>query len=155
VRSAQAEARLERDVEIARGRRPAAPVRVHVGRDLELREVRVVEVAARLEHDDLQAALGQLAGHHAATGARADDAHVGLEHGVVVRHQRSQRLVVGRRRAHRAGVAEGRPARVVALLVGQAVVEVERQRGERAHSGGRVLAHERDVAQDLLAGALG
>ena len=83
--AAERRAGLQRDVAVGRRRRAAAPVHLLVGLQLELGEVRLVEVAGRLEHDDLQPLRGERRGDHAAARARADDADVGLERLVVAR----------------------------------------------------------------------
>src|SRR5439155_21221553 len=71
--AAQRGAGEQRDVEVAGRRRAAAPVEVREGLELELREVRLIVVAARLEDEDLQARPGERGGDDAAARAGADD----------------------------------------------------------------------------------
>ena len=79
--AAERRARLDRDLPVG-GRERARVAGRGAGSagQLELVEVRLVVVAAHLEHADLLARRGQLAGDHAAAGAGADHADVGLDH---------------------------------------------------------------------------
>ena len=72
-------------------------VSVHAREALELAavEVGVVVVAARLEHDHVEARRGQHGRRRAAAGARADDADVAVELGVALTSSGVERL--GRR----------------------------------------------------------
>ena len=59
------------------------------------------------------------------------------------------------RRADRARIAERLPVGVAPELIGQAVVEEQREVDQALDPGGGLGAHEADVAHDLLARALG
>ena len=154
--AAEARPGVDRHVEVGRRLRPAPPVHVLVGGQLELVEVGLVEVPGRLHHADLQTGLGQRAGDHPATRSGADDAHVGLQlQLVVLRHDRLDRLGARRGRSCRSGVAEHLPIRVLAgLRVGGAVSDEEREADQCRHARRRLGARQRHVFQDLLARGL-
>ena len=149
--AAEAEAGLDRHVQVRSGARAAAPVRVLIRGNLQLQEIAVVEVAAGLEHDDLQTPGRENAGHDPSAGTRADDADVGFERHVGLGDERLQRLLVFRRGADRARVPERRPVRVLAALIRQSVIEKQRQALERADAGSDLRTHQGHVAQNLLA----
>ena len=141
------------DVEVGGRRRAAAPEQLLERGQLEAAEVGLVVVAARLEHDDVVPGLGQHAGDQTAAGAGADDAHVALD--VARRGERRERFIPARGHLRRPGVAERLPRRVEPRpRIGRRIGERERQRDQRAHARGRRRAHQRHVAQQLLARAL-
>ncbi len=156
--AAQAEAGEQADALV--GGRDAAASEVEPHEPVELRPVEVLlaEVTAGLDHDDIEALLGQDPGGGAAAGARADDDHVAVELGVLGDLEGLDRL---RRRVLeapvRTGVADRRVHRVLALaLPGERVVQDHRQLAERLE--GSALHDVLGVApleQELLAILLG
>jgi hypothetical protein len=95
-------------------------------------EVLLAEVPAGLDHDHVEARLREDSGGGAAAGPRADDDDVALELRVPGDRERLDRLRRHvRKAAMRAGVAEGRIHRVLALaLPGQRVVQDRGQLAE-------------------------
>ena len=136
---------------------PAAPVHVLVGPQLVLVEVGLVEVAARLQHQHLEARRRERGGDHAAAGPRAHHHRVGLQSCLVaLGHDRHDRPLPRLGQAARPGIAEGGPERVhPGLRVGHAVGEEEAQLDEALSPGGGLGAERREVAQELLARAGG
>jgi hypothetical protein len=106
---------------------PAAQVQLLRADEVELAEVRLVAVAAPLEHDHAAPRPLELGGDHRDPGARADDADVrregGARAGESLDRDRLRRLLGRERGARRPGVAERGPVRVAVIGVGQRIEE--------------------------------
>ena len=108
---------------------PTPQVELAGANRLELPEVRLVPVAAALEHEHRAAGAGELGRDHAAAGAGADHADVGAQRrpgpGRPDDGQRLRRLGGRGRLRRRTGIAERGPVRVPPGLVGQGVEQRE------------------------------
>ena len=130
---------------VVRPHEPAAEVHRGALR-LELAEVRLVAVPARLEHEDRPARLREARGDDGAARAGADDADVGGQDRVVAGHALDRddlrRLLGRRRRRHRAGEADDLPRRIAQLFV-EGAEELAEDHGlellEREAAGGHVV----------------
>ena len=142
------------DVHVGGGVDPAAPEQLLVGEHLVAHEVGLVARLAGFEHDDIEPGLGQDTGDQTTAGAGAHDADVG-RHGGLGGGEGRQRLRSAGRYLRQPFVAECRPGRIDAgIRVRDGISHGGGQRGQRLHPGSRGSAHQCDVADHLLAGAL-
>ena len=142
------------DVAVGGGAGPATPEQLLVGEHLVAHEVGLVARLAGFEHDDIEPGLGQDTGDQTTARAGAHDADVGLARGLGGGEDR-QRLGSAGRGLRQTVVAELRPGRIdTGVRVRDGIRHGGGERGQRPHPGSRGSAHQCDVADHLLAGAL-